>query len=143
MVEPNFLEIAGPNEYAHRLRIDQMIHSLLIRVLVLGVALWLPFQAVAAASSSLCPAAIGDDAKNMSTPAEQMDCQQMPATNYGSAACKLCFSCVFCPASFVKDAHSSLPLKPALALGLRMPWSVVTFVTTPPEHPPHTDFLLV
>ena len=116
----------------------KMNRSFFTRVLVLIAALWLPVQATAAASISLCPTAVGDAAKNMSADGAQNECQHRPANNFGSTACKLCFSCSFCPASFVEDVHSSLALKPTLVFGLQTAWSLVTFLTTPPEHPPHS-----
>lgn len=119
-----------------------MIRSVLIRVLVLGIALWLPIQAVAAASFSFCPATSSGEAhKNLSAPAGQMKCQHMPGGNSSNTACELCFSCLFCPVSFVGDSHSSLPLKPASVLGLNTSWSLVTFISTPPKQPPRTQVL--
>ena len=120
-----------------------MIRSFLVRVLVLIAALWLPVQATAAASFSFCPSAVGDDAKNMPMVDGQKECQHMPANNFGGTACKLCFSCSFCPASFVENAHSSPALRLAAVLTLHTSWSLVTFVTTPPEHPPRIQVLLV
>ena len=120
-----------------------MIKSLLTRIVVLILASWLPAQGIAAVNASICEAGMADGAKDMSTDGMKEPCQHMPAMCNGAATCKLRTSCSFCSAFPVGDANHPIPLKPALALGLRMPWSVVTFVTTPPEHPPHTDFLLV
>lgn len=120
-----------------------MIKPLVTRVVVLILALWLPVQGIAAVGVSFCEAGMGDGAKNMRTDRMKEPCQHMPAMCNGATACKLRISCSFCSAFPVGDANRSLLLRPALALGLRMPWSLVTFVTTPPEHPPHTDFLLV
>lgn len=120
-----------------------MNKSLIGKIVVLVLAFWLPVQGIAAISVSFCEAGIGDGAKDKTTSSMEEPCRHMPAMCNGATACKLCLFCSFCSASLVGDANRSLPLKPALALGLRMPWSVVTFVTTPPEHPPHTDILLV
>ena len=120
-----------------------MIRSLLIRVFVLGVALWLPIQGIAAVSFSLCQVDTGNPKTNMSNYGQRMKCQHMPATNLGDTACKLCFSCSFCPASFAENAHSSPSLRLAAVLTLQTSWSLVTFVTTPPEHPPRIQVILI
>ena len=139
----NFFASIRPNIYANRMHGNEMIRSLLVRVLVLVVAFWMPVQATASVSFSLCQVDTGNPKTSMSTSGQQRECQHMPATNYRGTACKLCFSCSFCPASFVENAPSSPSLRLAAVLTLQTSWSLVTFVTTPPEHPPRIQVLLV
>lgn len=121
-----------------------MTKSLLMRVAVLILAFWLPVQGIAAVSGSFCDIGMEDGAKkDVSTDRMKESCRHMPATCNGSTACKLRLSCSFCTASLVGEAVRSVSTKPAPVLALKMPWSLVTFVTTPPEHPPHTQILLV
>jgi hypothetical protein len=113
------------------------------RIVVLILVLWWPFQDIATNSVSLCEAGIGNGASDMSASNMKTPCGHVPAMCNGAIECKLRPSCSLCFAFPVGDANRPVAFRPAPVLGLRVPWSVVTFVTTPPEHPPQTDVLQV